>query len=225
MEYTELVVQPASYIIMKNMEVLVVSKSYIIREAMGIVFKNNFENCIVKNCKELKDIKNLDLSLTEIVFIDMEEDIIENISRIKDYYKQLKFIVLNKFEDKNILLNCFKNKIESCIFDIYEKEDLIYIINTVRKGKKCYDLDILYDILEESVSNKNSIDILTNREQEVLDMVAVGFTNKDIAENLHLSEHTVKKHITNILYKLDMRNRKDLIIYVKENNIKIKDVI
>ena len=68
--------QPASYIIMKNMEVLVVSKSYIIREAMGIVFKNNFENCIVKNCKELKDIKNLDLSLTEIVFIDMEEDII-----------------------------------------------------------------------------------------------------------------------------------------------------
>ena len=72
------------------MEVLVVSKSYIIREAMGIVFKNNFENCIVKNCKELKDIKNLDLSLTEIVFIDMEEDIIENISRIKDYYKQLK---------------------------------------------------------------------------------------------------------------------------------------
>ena len=207
------------------MEVLVVSKSYIIREAMGIVFKNNFENCIVKNCKELKDIKNLDLSLTEIVFIDMEEDIIENISRIKDYYKQLKFIVLNKFEDKNILLNCFKNKIESCIFDIYEKEDLIYIINTVRKGKKCYDLDILYDILEESVSNKNSIDILTNREQEVLDMVAVGFTNKDIAENLHLSEHTVKKHITNILYKLDMRNRKDLIIYVKENNIKIKDVI
>lgn len=222
MEYTELVVQPASYIIMKNMEVLVVSKSYIIREAMGIVFKNNFENCIVKNCKELKDIKNLDLSLTEIVFIDMEEDIIENISRIKDYYKQLKFIVLNKFEDKNILLNCFKNKIESCIFDIYEKEDLIYIINTVRKGKKCYDLDILYDILEESVSNKNSIDILTNREQEVLDMVAVGFTNKDIAENLHLSEHTVKKHITNILYKLDMRNRKDLIIYTKKNNIIMK---
>ena len=207
---------------MKNMEVLVVSKSYIIREAMGIVFKNNFENCIVKNCKELKDIKNLDLSLTEIVFIDMEEDIIENISKIKDYYKQLKFIVLNKFEDKNILLNCFKNKIESCIFDIYEKEDLIYIINTVRKGKKCYDLDILYDILEESVSNKNSIDILTNREQEVLDMVAVGFTNKDIAENLHLSEHTVKKHITNILYKLDMRNRKDLIIYTKKNNIIMK---
>ena len=222
MEYTELVVQPASYIIMKNMEVLVLSKSYIIREAMGIVFKNNFENCIVKNCKELKDIKNLDLSLTEIVFIDMEEDIIENISRIKDYYKQLKFIVLNKFEDKNILLNCFKNKIESCIFDIYEKEDLIYIINTVRKGKKCYDLDILYDILEESVFNKNSIDILTNREQEVLDMVAVGFTNKDIAENLHLSEHTVKKHITNILYKLDMRNRKDLIIYTKKNNIIMK---
>ena len=217
--------QPASYIIMKNMEVLVVSKSYIIREAMGIVFKNNFENCIVKNCKELKDIKNLDLSLTEIVFIDMEEDIIENISRIKDYYKQLKFIVLNKFEDKNILLNCFKNKIESCIFDIYEKEDLIYIINTVRKGKKHYDLDMLYDMVDEPMYNANKIERLTSREKEVLDMVVSGLTNKEIAKSLYLSEHTIKKHITNILDKLDMRNRKDLIIYVKENNIKIKDVI
>lgn len=217
--------QPASYIIMKNMEVLVVSKSYIIREAMGIVFKNNFENCIVKNCKELKDIKNLDLSLTEIVFIDMEEDIIENISRIKDYYKQLKFIVLNKFEDKNILLNCFKNKIESCIFDIYEKEDLIYIINTVRKGKKHYDLDMLYDMVDEPMYNANNIERLTSREKEVLDMVVSGLTNKEIAKSLYLSEHTIKKHITNILDKLDMRNRKDLIIYVKENNIKIKDVI
>ena len=54
------------------MEVLVVSKSFIIREAMGVVFENNFENCIVKNCKELKEITDLDLSSTEIIVVDVD---------------------------------------------------------------------------------------------------------------------------------------------------------
>ena len=46
-------------------------------------------------------------------------------------------------------------------------------------------------------------------------MVVLGCTNKYISKNLYISEHTIKKHITNILNRLDMRNRKDLIIYTK----------
>ena len=207
------------------MKVLVVSKSFIIREIMEMVFGSNFENCIVKSCKELKETVDLDLSSTEIVVVDVENDIIEYLATIKQNYKDLKVIVLNRKGDKKILLNCLKHKIESCIFDIHEKEDLIYIINTIRKGKKHYDLDMLYDMVDEPMYNANNIERLTSREKEVLDMVVSGLTNKEIAKSLYLSEHTIKKHITNILDKLDMRNRKDLIIYVKENNIKIKDVI
>ncbi|WP_455537596.1 response regulator transcription factor [Terrisporobacter sp.] len=206
------------------MEVLVVSKSFIIREAMEIFFENNFDNCIVKKNKELKEIMDIDLSLTEIVFVEAENDVVEHLVKIKKYYKHLKIIVLNNKNDKSILLNCFKSKIEGCILDIHDKEDLIYIINTIRKGKKHYDLDMLYDIVEDQLYD-NNIELLTNREKEVLDMVGLGFTNKDIAKNLYLSENTIKKHITNILCKLDMRNRKDLIIYIKENNIKMKNVI
>ena len=162
------------------MEVLVVSKSFIIREAMGIVFQNNFENCIVKNCKELEEIMDLDLSSTEIIVADVENDITEYLDTIKQDYKNLKVIVLNRTGDKNILLNCLKHKIEGCIIDIQEKEDLIYIINIIRKGKKYYDLDMLYDLVEEPSSNDNNIDLLTNREKEVLDMVVSGLTNKEL---------------------------------------------
>ena len=65
----------------------------------------------------------------------------------------------------------------------------------------------------QKYDNTNS---LTSRENEVLEKVGEGYSNKDIAKSLHISEHTVKKHISNILVKLDMRNRKDLIIYIKE---------
>ena len=202
------------------MEVLVISKSFIIREAMGIFLNNNFNECKVIEGNILWDIESLDLSSTEILFIDIDSDIIEYIAKIKDFYKHLKIIVYNKTNNKDIFLKCLKYKIESCISDIHEKDDLTYIINTVKKGKKHYDLDLLDDIIDnKSYIENEDIKTLTTREIEVLGMVGSGYTNKAIGKSLYISEHTVKKHITNILSKLDMRNRKDLIIYANENDI------
>ena len=202
------------------MEVLVVSKSFIIRDAMIRFFSNNFDSCKVIECMSLEEIKSLDLSSTDILFIDAEMNIVNHIYSIKNFYKNLKVVVFNKMNNKSIFIDCFKNKIESCIFDIPGKDDLIYIINTIIKGKKYYDLDLLEDIINNTFLNStDSIDLLTDRENEVLDMVGEGFTNKEIAKNLYISEHTIKKHITSILYKLDMRSRKDLIIYKKEQGI------
>jgi len=97
-----------------------------------------------------------------------------------------------------------------------KKEELIYLLNRVYKNKKYYDLDIMEDMIHNP-SEKNYITSkLTNREQEILEKVGVGYTNKEIANRLYISVNTVKKHISNILYKLDMKNRKDLIIYTNE---------
>src|SRR5699024_8155641 len=116
-----------------------------------------------------------------------------------------------------------KNKIENCIFDIGKMNELLHIIKTVIKGKKYYDLDILDEIMDNKETfNKSSYEDLTERESQVLHMVGLGYTNKEIAKKLYISEHTIKKHITSILSKLDIRNRKDLIIYIKNNTDKDK---
>ena len=199
------------------MGVLVISKSFIIREALALLFNENFSKYECKEIKNLEEISSTDLSNVKLLFIDMEEDIVDHISLIKSSFKHIKIIVFNKDNDKNIFIKCFKNKIESCIFDINEKDELLYIIRTVITGKKYYDLDILDEIMfNEETVNKSSYESLTQRESEVLQMVGSGATNKEIAKKLYISEHTIKKHITNILSKLDMKNRKDLIIYTTE---------
>ena len=92
----------------------------------------------------------------------------------------------------------------------------MYIVKTVIKGKKYYDLEILDELMNnEDTFNKSLYDTLTERESQVLHMVGLGSSNKEIAKQLYVSEHTIKKHITSILFKLDMKNRKDLIIYTK----------
>lgn len=55
--------------------------------------------------------------------------------------------------------------------------------------------------------------MLTKREQDVLREISKGLNNKEIADNLFITESTVKKHVSNILSKLDFRNRQEAILY------------
>lgn len=198
--------------------ILVISKSFIVRDALDVFFSKNFNQYGFESLNNFKDLSSIDLSNVELLFIDIDEDIVDNISLIKDSFKDIKIIIFNKNKDKNIFIKCLKNKIESCIFDIDESDDLLYIVKFAIKGKKYYDFDMLDEIIvdnDNDTLNKSSYENLTERESEVLYMVGLGYTNKEIAKELYISEHTVKKHITNILCKLDMKNRKDLIIYTK----------
>lgn len=198
------------------MEVLVISKSFIVREAIGLFFSNRFENYEVKSLKDLSEAQNISLSNIDFVFIDIDQASIDLIGYIKEIFQDIKIMVFNKDKDREIFIECFRNGINSYLIDIPEKDELMHIVSTVIKGKKYYDLELLEGVLDiKKESSYESIDLLTDRENEVLDKVSTGLTNKEIANQLYVSEHTIKKHITNILAKLDMRNRRDLIIYTK----------
>ena len=200
------------------MEVLVISKSFIVREALHLFFNNIFDNHKVSVLKDLKDVQNLNLSNVDFVFIDIEQDTKEKVRYIKELFSDVKIMVFNKNRNKEIFIECIKNGISSYIVDIPEKDELMYIVKTVIRGKKYYDIDLLEDMFKVQKENDTeNIELLTDRENEVLDRVSNGLTNKEIAKELYVSEHTIKKHVTSILAKLDMRNRRDLIIYKKYN--------
>ncbi|MFX8335542.1 response regulator transcription factor, partial [Acinetobacter baumannii] len=64
--------------------------------------------------------------------------------------------------------------------------------------------------------DKSGISDLTSREEQVLDHAARGLTNKEIAKTLNLSEKTIKHYMTNILQKLNVRNRVEAVLVVRQ---------
>ncbi|MBS6508602.1 MAG: response regulator transcription factor [Paraclostridium bifermentans] len=202
------------------MEVLIISKSFIIREALSLFFSSRFKDYKVRCIKDLKEAEDYNLININFVFVDTEQSK-DSISDIKDVFSDSKIMVFNKDKNKEIFIECFKNGINSYIVDIPEKDELMHILNTVIKGKKYYDVDLLEEMINERTGNNfEDSSVLTDRENQVLDKVSIGLTNKEIAKELYVSEHTIKKHVTNILSKLDMRNRRDLIIYKRYNSKK-----
>ena len=71
---------------------------------------------------------------------------------------------------------------------------------------------------ESRSSDAAAVDVLSEREQEVLQYVAAGLSNRDIAEQLYITESTVKKHLRNILAKLHVQNRVQAALLARERH-------
>ncbi|MHB8963925.1 MAG: response regulator [Saccharofermentanales bacterium] len=95
-------------------------------------------------------------------------------------------------------------------------EDLLYAIHLVGRGKNYYDPKIMDEIMKDPMHSAESEE-LTERELEVLGALGDGLCNKEIADRLFISIFTVKKHVSQILAKLDLADRTQAALYAQAN--------
>ncbi len=197
---------------MKKIKLLLVSKSFIIKESLSKFFKDEFQAEVVEIVSNLDNIKIDYISEFDLLFIDLKsecDDLVSILKQIKDKLSDLKILILDRSKDRELFIKYTDLNIEGYILDIEDKEELVYIVNRVINGKHFYDSEILESTI------KNQYDVhkreLTNREKEVFREVSKGFSNKDIAKKIGVTEYTVKKHISSILNKLNLSSRKDII--------------
>lgn len=107
----------------------------------------------------------------------------------------------------------FKSGASGCLLTDVMAEDLIETIRLVAKGSMVLPRDIARDTLVERRTRTRSLPTVSARELEVLQLMAGGLSNKAIADELHLSEVTVKTHVSRILRKLEQKNRMSAILY------------
>ncbi|HCP14301.1 MAG TPA: hypothetical protein DIT32_00700 [Peptococcaceae bacterium] len=98
-------------------------------------------------------------------------------------------------------------------YDLVEFKKIIQLIS--------FNMDFLFGLVKQSKIplghtqpiEKEILETLTHREKEILHLVSVGMSNQEISKNLFISEQTVKVHVSNILKKLQMKNRTQLALY------------
>ncbi|WP_270670796.1 response regulator transcription factor, partial [Paraclostridium bifermentans] len=127
--------------------------------------------------------------------------------------KDIKIIILDTKKDKSLFLDLLKVGIDGYILDISDEDDFKYIIKKIINGKKFFDSDLLGNFKNECVSN---FEDLTKKEEQVMKFLIKGLSNKNIAKEVDVTEYTIKKHVSSILSKLNLKNRQDIIIYAIE---------
>ncbi len=163
-------------------------------------------------------------SLPDIVLMDLvmpNSDGVEATRAITAMSPSTRVIVLTSFSEDEKVFASIKAGAQGYLMKDVLPQDLVKAIRTVYSGEAQLDPEIARKLMQEfthpqPVSPRHD---LTERELEVLRLIAQGKTNRDIAEDLVLSEKTVKTHVSNILQKLHLSDRTQAAVYALRQKI------
>ena len=161
----------------------------------------------------------------DVILLDLQmprKSGIEAIAEIKEQDPQARILVLTSFSDDEKVFAAIKAGAMGYILKDASPQELIAAIRNVHEGKSSLDPSIALKVIREL--NKPSAlpptsEPLTERELEILQLLARGLSNQQIAEELVISERTARTHISNILAKLHLANRTQAALYALRQGI------
>ena len=134
-------------------------------------------------------------------------------------------VILSMHSDESYVLRALKAGVRAYLLKDSAESDLIRAIRAVRAGKAFFSPDVGKTLLEDYVhqlqqrGEEDSYELLTSREREILQLLAEGKSNKDVASLLNLSPYTVETHRGHILQKLGLHTVPDLVLYAVRKGI------
>ena len=147
---------------------------------------------------------------------------IEATREIIEYDPEAKILLITTFQDDEYILSAINLGCKGYILK-QNIEGIIPAIKAVYSGNLVFDSKIVSSF--QKPTRKNFKEELTEREMDILLLVAEGLNNKEIAEKLYLSEGTVRNYISSMLEKLNLRDRTQLAIYITKMKIRQDAVI
>jgi two-component system response regulator NreC len=162
------------------------------------------------------DILILDLSMPDL-------DGIAVTRQLKPQYPDLRILILTVHEDEAMLREAIRAGASGYIVKRAAEAELIAAIETIRRGDLYVDPAMLRVLLVESTEPRTeqlaSPDPLTPRETDVLKLIVQGYTNRQVGEELGISVRTVEGHRANLLEKLGLRTRVELVRYARDRGL------
>lgn len=148
---------------------------------------------------------NLDLLITDLTMPEM--DGIELNKIVKENYPSLKTLVVSMHIDGTMIDKLIRNNVDGYVPKNAEKDELLTAIRTIIKGEKYFSTEIKKAYTDAMFENKKAEEIhLTDREKEVLKLIAEENTTQEIADKLFLSKHTIESYRKNLISKLNVKN-------------------
>lgn len=159
--------------------------------------------------------------MIDIVIVDVtlgEKSGFEFIRQARKINTECKFIVFTASLKYQEFSEAQRLEVDGYILKNVLPEEFLHALQIIKRGRKYYDPDVI-ELKNHGVNDTHFVNQLTAKELEVLIELGKGNNNKVIAENLYISEYTVKKHVSQILSKLDLPDRTQAALYANAMGI------
>jgi len=210
--------------------ILIADNSVICRFGLVALLKDVSDFILVGDCSEKADLEEqVVLKRPDLVIIDTEALRVksEDIRKIKKINRKIKFLAITGFLPKGEFKKTLDAGVNSFLLKECDIEEIIEAIIKTIEGQQ-FLCGKIAEILSSEMEYKSKDQLhnvscegfgITDREMEVIHLIAEGFSNKQIADKLFLSTHTVNTHRKNIMGKLGVNNTAGVVMFAVKNRL------
>lgn len=206
--------------------ILLVDDQSIVREGLSSLLQTQSDLEIVGEAENGQVAVDKAIALCpDVILMDIRMPIMDGIAAIRILQAQapeIKILVLTTFDDDQYIAQAMSYGAQGYLLKDTPSAQLAQAIRSVSQGYTQMGPGLFAKAMANStaISQKPTtipeLEQLTTREKEVLQLIATGYSNKEIAAELYITERTVKNHVNSILRSLDLRDRTQAAIFAYE---------
>lgn len=213
----------------EKIKILVCDDHNLVREGIVALLNRTPDiEAIGEASNGLEAIQKLKQNLPDLVLMDLSMpklDGLQTTAEIKKKYPEVKVIILTQYDNEEYLVQMLKAGANGYILKNSIAEDLIKGIRDVMNGERFFSNSMTKIIVDEYIKKVQGLKQekpnpkLTNREMEVLKLIAEGYSNQQTADKLFISVRTVEFHRANIMHKLNIKDLPGLVKFAIQKGI------
>jgi two-component system response regulator NreC len=213
---------------MSPIRVLLADDHRILREGIRALIEDQEDMQVVGESEDgLETVKKVAKLQPDVVVMDIAMPLLNGLEatrQIRRDFPQVKVLILTMHDNEEYIRQVLAAGALGYVLKDAAARDLLGAIRTVNQGEAVLSPAITRLVIEDylrwgDIRPEDTTDGLTAREREVLQLIAEGYTNKEIAGIMSLSVKTVQSHRTNLMNKLDLHDRGELIKYAIQKKI------
>jgi two-component system, NarL family, response regulator NreC len=214
---------------MTKIRILIADDHGIVREGLRLKLEQNQHFQVVGEAADGREAVRLANELKpDLAIVDIGMPVLNGIEATVQIVKRnprIGVIILSMHADESYLARTLTAGAKGYLLKDTAQEDLHRAVQTVAQGKPFFSPAIAKIMLEDYMRQlqqrglQDSYDLLTDREKEILQLLAEGKSNKEVATILNVSPYTIETHRTHMMQKLDLHSSADIVLYAVRKKI------
>lgn len=204
-----------------TVRVLLVDDHEVVRQGLRALIEAHEEMVVVGEAGSAEEaVKRVGFDRPHVVVMDVrmpDESGVVACREIRSRFPEVSVLMLTSFADEEALLASIMAGASGFLLKRVKGQEIVDSIKRAASGESLLDpamVDALFERLRHGPKEDPLLSKLTDRELELVNLIAEGLTNREISERLFLAEKTVKNYVSNVLMKLGMSRRSEAAAYV-----------
>ena len=211
---------------MATIRVLIVDDHTVVRDGLSAMLEPQEDITVVGEAADgAAGVEEAGRLLPDVVLMDLrmpELDGVGAMRRIHEDHPEINFLVLTTFDTDEYIYDAIEAGAKGFLLKDASREDLFKAVRAVARGESLIEPGIAARVLNRFAQLSREAapqELLSERERQVLELLAKGSANKEVATALSLSESTVKTHVANIFQKLEVNDRTSAVTQALQRGI------